>query len=207
MLGLGYAVTSTDTAEILDEAFVHVPGALAESLAAEKAYAARREGASGLVLSFDTIVVHGGELLGKPIDADDARRMLHSLSGGTHEVVTGVAILLPMADEARTFAVTTPVRMRRLTDDDIDRWFAKGEYLGCAGAYNIESHLAEVDADQCFQNVAGLPLCHLYVAMHSPEVAQHTAAPECPVMPCDRVRSARCALGPRLVAGTGCDPG
>ena len=81
-------------------------------------------------------------MLGKPADEADGRRMLRALSGRTHEVITGVALLPPGDPEPSTFAVTTNVRMRELDDDAIAAWLAGGEALGCAGAYNIEAMLA-----------------------------------------------------------------
>ena len=57
--------------------------------------------------------------------------------------------------------------MKALSDCRIDAWMALGEFMGCAGAYNIEGQVAEVTADECYQNVAGLPLCHLYVELRS----------------------------------------
>ena len=54
--------------------------------------------------------------------------------------------------------------MKPLTDCQIQAWMAMGTFMGCAGAYNIEAQVAEVTAEECFQNVAGLPLCHLYRA-------------------------------------------
>ncbi len=151
------------------------------------------------MLGFDTIVLHEGAVLGKPVDLPEAYRMLRELSGGVHEVITGVAVLPPGAIAAETFAVTTPVRMRDLNDEDIDAWAARGELLGCAGAYNIESHLAEVDADQCFQNVAGLPLCNLYLALRRMREVLGIPAPVQPVAACDAARGTRCALGPALM--------
>ena len=201
MLGLEYDVTATDTPEELDTPLAADPPALAAALAAEKALAARESNVRGTVLAFDTIVVHHGELLGKPVDLDDAYRMLRSLSGEQHEVVTGMAVLPPGAPAPETASVTTPVRMRTLATADIDAWAARGELLGCAGAYNLESHLAEVDDDQCFQNVAGLPLCHLYVMLCRMNAELGIATPRSPVAPCDAARGAKCALGPRLVRG------
>ncbi|MBS3956930.1 MAG: septum formation protein Maf [Clostridiales bacterium] len=207
LLGLGYDITAADTPETLDPAFADDPGALAMRLAAAKAHVARNEGARGLILAFDTIVVNSGELLGKPEDEAGGRAMLRSLSGRTHDVVTGVAMLAPASRDAHTFAVATAVRMRALSAAEIDTWLASDEFLGCAGAYNIESCLAEVDADQCFQNVAGLPLCHLYIALAQPEYRALVGDAECPVQRCDAIRHTRCALGPRLVAGAGGDRG
>ena len=203
MLGLAYESVSTDTPEELDTPLAADPPALAATLAAEKAEAARAAGARGPVLAFDTIVVHGDRVLGKPADIPGAYDMLRSLSGVTHTVVTGVAILAPQAEAVEVFSVITPVRMRELTEHDIALWAAHGELLGCAGAYNIESHLAEVDADQCFQNVAGLPLCHLYLALCSMRDDLGIEKPAVPVGPCDAARNACCELGPRLMRELG----
>ena len=124
--------------------------------------------------------------------------MLGALSGRMHAVVTGCAIL-PAGDEGLfAFAVRTPVRMRVLDDDAIAAWTAGDEVLGCAGAYNIEHHLAEVELDQCFQNVAGLPLCHLLREMRAsdPEAAAHMHSP---IAECDASRGVTCTLGPVLL--------
>ncbi len=166
LLGIPAETAAFDTPEDLGSPLAAVPGQLAASIAAEKALAARAAGETGrLVLALDTIVVADGEILGKPVDLPDAYRMLRALSGRTHEVVTGIALLEPKASTPRTFAVTTRVRMRDLTDADIDAWAEKGELMGCAGAYNIEHHLASVAPDECYQNVAGMPLCHLHAAL------------------------------------------
>jgi septum formation protein len=204
-LGIQYALTAVDTAEDLDSPLASDPPALAIALAEEKAQAAaaRQAGASSpdvtsglLILAFDTIVVLGDEVLGKPDDLDDARCMLRALSGQMHDVVTGVAALSQGDSECRTFSVTTPVRMRVLDEKAIESWVAEGELLGCAGAYNIERHLAEVDLDQCFQNVAGLPLCHLYQKLHEWGVAPANVV--APVGTCDLLRGVKCELGPTL---------
>lgn len=199
MLGLEYVTMSTDTAEELDTPLATDPPALAAALSREKALAARAADSGGPVLAFDTIVVHDDRVLGKPADLEEAYEMLRALSGAVHTVVTGVAILPPGSHEPETFSVSTPVRMRELDTSTIDAWAARGELLGCAGAYNIENHLAEVDADQCFQNVAGLPLCHLYLALRRMRDVLGIDDPVTPVGPCDAARGTRCALGPRLI--------
>jgi septum formation protein len=197
-----YDVCATDTPEDMDGPLAADPPALACALAAEKAVAAAQtctgtvSGDAPLVIACDTIVVLDGDVLGKPRDLEDAYRMLRVLSGRTHQVVTGVALMRPGGDAPSTFPVVTPVLMRSLTDDDIRVWADKGELLGCAGAYNIESHLASVALDQCFQNVAGLPLCHLFAAL-SDRGLTHLASPVCA---CDTARRVTCALGPSLVA-------
>lgn len=194
-LGLPVEVTAVDTPEDLSAPLP--PGELAASLAAEKAVAARAAGARGLILAFDTIVVLGGEVLGKPRDRAEARRMLERLRGGTHEVVTGVAMLPADADAPDTFGVTTPVAMCALTDAEIDGWVARDECLGCAGAYNIEHHLARVEDDQCFNNVAGMPLCHVYAALAS---GRYGAFPGLtpPASSCDAALGRACLPGSEL---------
>jgi len=199
-LGLSATATSADTAEDLTRDLG--PTELASFLAAEKALAVRAAGVTAPVLvSFDTIVLDGGAVLGKPVDEADAWRMLRGLAGGTHEVVTGVALLFEGADAPETFAVTTTVSMRTLTDDDIALWVAEGECMGCAGAYNIERHLASVDDGECFQNVAGLPLCHVYRALATAAAdgtldAALASGLTAPVMRCDAALDRSCTLGP-----------
>lgn len=199
-LGLSADVTAVETPEELDSPLAAIPGRLAASIATEKAMAARAaDDTDRLILALDTIVVLDGELLGKPVDLEDAYRMLRALSGRTHEVVTGVALLEPGRETPRTFAVTTRVLMRALTDDDIAAWAEKGELMGCAGAYNIEHHLASVALDECYQNVAGMPLCHLHEAMVSGQIAGVPAGIASPVGACDAALGRACALGPTLV--------
>ncbi len=202
-LGLRAHTLATDTEEDLSQPLE--PQALAIALAAEKALAARASGAVGTLLAFDTIVVHRGSVLGKPSDAEDARRMLRSLSGGVHEVVTGVALHADGAPAPYTFPVVTKVRMRALDDDVIQTWIAEGEALGCAGAYNIERHLASVDDDQCFQNVAGLPLCHVYRELASGVTGEVPDGLTAPVMACDQALGRQCLLGPVVCSGTRVD--
>jgi len=130
--------------------------------------------------------------------------MLRGLSGRTHEVVTGVALLPADATEPHTFSVTTEVQMKPLDDAAMEAWMASGEFMGCAGAYNIEAQVASVTEDECFQNVAGLPLCHLYAALagESGLAAAHDAgAPTSPVAACDGALRRSCRLGPKVTAG------
>lgn len=205
-LGLPFSATSVDTPEDLNSPLAATPPALAISLAAEKAEAVRVSGqaAGMLVLCFDTVVVLDGNVLGKPRDVEDARRMLRGLSGRTHEVVTGVALLPADAAEPHTFSVTTEVQMKSLDDAAMEAWMASGEFMGCAGAYNIEAQVASVTEDECFQNVAGLPLCHLYAALAGEDglAAAHDAdAPTSPVAACDAALGRHCRLGPKVTAG------
>ncbi len=218
-LGLPFDVLAVDTPESLDSPLASMPETLAISLAEEKAAAATElvaaapdtnvstvadESAGTLVMTFDTIVVLDGELLGKPIDETDAWRMLRALSGRTHQVITGCALSRlggETAFETFTFAVTTDVLMADLDDRRIEKWMASGEYLGCAGAYNIEGQVAAVTGSECYQNVAGLPLCHLYAALTSGPASRWPGAPTptSPLERCDEALCRNCLLGPRVI--------
>lgn len=197
-LGTPVRLAAANTAE--DITVPLPPDELACSLAAEKALAVRASAEDGTVLAFDTVVVHDDRVLGKPADRDDARRMLRELSGGTHEVVTGVAVLPVGAATPDTFAVITPVTMRGLPAEAVEAWLEGDEVLGCAGAYNIEHHLASVDDDQCFNNVAGMPLCHVYRELASGRAGAVPAGLTLPVDACDAALGRRCLLGPKVCA-------
>jgi septum formation protein len=197
-LGVPYRTSSADIEE--DLARPLEPPMLARAIAEDKAIAARAaEDGDEIVVTCDTIVVLDGAVLGKPRDLDDAYRMLRALSGRTHEVVTGVALLPPGERTPFSMAVVTKVRMRELTDADIETWAAKGELLGCAGAYNIESHLATVESTECFQNVAGLPLCHLWRALASGKFGEVEGLTS-PCAACEAARGVACELGRELTA-------
>ncbi len=115
------------------------------------------------VLSADTVVwsPEWRRPLGKPRDADDARRMLHALSGKAHEVWTGV--MIRSGDRMSRFAVSTEVRFRRLTDGEIDEYVESGDPLDKAGAYGYQSgacvFVEEIRGD--YYNVVGLPVCRV----------------------------------------------
>lgn len=193
-------MASTDTDEDLSSPLRSVPSVLARSIAADKARDAL-EGAvaQSALVTCDTIVVLDRAVMGKPVDEADAASMLRALSGRTHQVITGVAIVAPGKREPVTFAVTTAVEMRELDEDAIASWIAKGEAMGCAGAYNIEHHLASVTDDECYQNVAGLPLCHLYQRLDRIGVQGLTE----PVAACDEACGRACVLGPRACVTPG----
>ena len=114
-----------------------------------------------VVIGADTVVALDGAILGKPRDADDARRMLRALSGRTNTVWTGVTVL--RSGDCLCHAERTDVRFRALTDDEIERYIATGEPMDKAGAYGAQGYASlfveHLDGD--FFNVMGLPLCAL----------------------------------------------
>lgn len=137
------------------------PRAYVHRLAKEKA--AARAAPGELVLAADTTVVVDGEILGKPDDADDARRMLRSLSGREHQVLTGIALEEPGRGGVSDVAETL-VRMAALTEEEIDWYVATGEPMDKAGAYAIQGlgSLFVEAVDGNHSNVVGLPVPAVY---------------------------------------------
>lgn len=120
-------------------------------------------GLDELVITADTIVYVDGEVLGKPRDKADARRMLRLISGRWHEVITGVTLMT--AAKERSFAVTTRVRFCNLTDDEINRYVESGLPMDKAGAYGIQEWIGYVGVEAIegsYFNVVGLPVQRLY---------------------------------------------
>jgi septum formation protein len=144
------------------------PKSYALRVARDKARAAladcRKSGS--VVLAADTVVVAAGEILGKPVDAAEARRMLKTLSGADHEVHTAVVLLSPTAE--RSEVVTTRVHLLPLSDAEITWYVASGEPEGKAGAYAIQGRAARfIDRiEGSWSNVVGLPIATVYRLMH-----------------------------------------
>ncbi len=139
------------------------PPALAERLAREKADAvARRLGPTPprWVLGADTIVVVDGDVLGKPVDAEDAVRLLGRLLGRTHRVLTGVALVESAGFAASAVVVESRVRMRHADREEIHRYVATGESFDKAGGYAAQGEgrrfIEAIDGSE--SNVIGLPL-------------------------------------------------
>ena len=139
------------------------PGEYALRVARDKArtIAAARPGPAP-ILAADTVVVAAGQILGKPSDDGDAKRMLRLLSGSVHDVLTAI-VFISSAGEAAD-VVTTRVRFVALTEDEIDWYVGTGEPSGKAGAYAIQGHGARfVDwIEGSWSNVVGLPVAPVY---------------------------------------------
>jgi septum formation protein len=138
------------------------PAAYVQSLAYLKAEAAVAAHAlsEGVVLGADTAVALEGEILGKPADPADARRILGRLSGTEHRVLTGLALVdLDRGRRLLAHAVTR-VRMTRMSPEAIDAYVASGEAMGKAGAYAVqETGDRYVEAmEGSLTNVVGLPM-------------------------------------------------
>jgi septum formation protein len=140
------------------------PVAYVERLAREKAGAAAGARLFGLALGADTVVVIDGEILGKPRDKGEARRMLASLRGRWHEVLTGVALVRAEDSRAVVAHERTRVRFAEMSDAEIEWYVATGEPADKAGAYAVQGRAAlfveVIEGD--YWNVVGLPVRLLY---------------------------------------------
>jgi septum formation protein len=139
----------------------------AEAVARLPQYAAPQ---NTLLLGADTTVVApSGEILGKPVDDADAARMLRLLSGATHKVITGVALVA--RDHTEVAAEVTYVTVRTLSDDEIAAYLRTGEAQDKAGAYAIQGYAARwiPRIHGCYFNVVGLPLALVTAMMEGVE--------------------------------------
>lgn len=119
-----------------------------------------------ILLTADTVVVAGGAILGKPHDRDEATAMLRRLSGAEHFVTTGVT--LRTAQRRHSFATTTAVRFRPLTDEEIAHYVDGYRPYDKAGGYGIQEWIGYVAIERIegsFYNVMGLPVQRLYVEL------------------------------------------
>ncbi|MDQ3817942.1 MAG: Maf family protein [Acidobacteriota bacterium] len=163
-VGWPFETMATD----IDETFLEGESAESEvkrlALAKAEAAGARRE-TRALVLGADTTVVVDSEILAKPEDDEDARRMLRLLSGRWHEVLTGVALVRAGEDGRRAVAYErTRVRFGKMSDEEIDWYVRSDEPMDKAGGYAVQGRAAlfieEIRGD--YWNVIGLPIRLVY---------------------------------------------
>jgi nucleoside triphosphate pyrophosphatase len=132
-------------------------------LAVEKSSAIYSQVNEGdVILAADTTVVYQDQILGKPVDPDEAYRMLINLRGNTHQVMTGLSLMQSRTSpENLTALCVTEVTMRWYSDDEIIGYIQTGDPLDKAGAYAIQHSLFNPvkSIEGCFANVVGLPLC------------------------------------------------
>ena len=152
------------TADVDESSNERDPERLAKSLAERKGQAVYQklltDGSDYLslpIISADTVVFCDGEIMGKPVNAADAERMLKKLSGKAHTVTTGICVIsngVPFSS-----AVTTKVFVDELSDSEISAYIASGDPFDKAGAYGIQGifskHIGKIDG--CYFNVVGLP--------------------------------------------------
>ena len=162
-LGLDYVVK---TLPGIDESYPEgLPGEeIPVYIAREKAEAYRAlMKPDELIITADTIVWLDGEVMGKPADEADAKRMLRSLSGKTHQVITGVC--LTTTEKQRSFATVTDVRFAKLSEEEIDFYVKNYKPFDKAGSYGIQEWIGYVGVENIegsYFNVMGLPVQRLY---------------------------------------------
>ena len=165
--GVEFAVHAGDVTEEV------LPGETPEDhvvrLAREKALNVAARVAGRFFIGADTVVVCGGEIMGKPKDGADAERMLWKLSGVAHAVITGFAVYDRERDDAISSAVTTRVIFKSLRDEEIHAYIATGCPFDKAGAYAIQGGAAHMvqRIDGSYTNVVGLPLCEVIEALRT----------------------------------------
>lgn len=144
------------------------PEELVQELAKIKAFdVAERIDDKAVIIGADTVVVHNGQVLGKPKDTDDAVQMIMNLQGDMHYVYTGVSIIIKEADDIRqckTFVSKTKVVVTPVTKKQASAYVSTGESLDKAGAYAIQGGFApyveRIEGD--YYNVVGLPVSAVY---------------------------------------------
>ncbi|HUS69842.1 MAG TPA: Maf family protein [Anaerolineae bacterium] len=169
----------------------------ASVLAEMKALSVARHGPEEIIVAADTLVVLRDQVIGKPTDAASARDTLVALRTGEHQVVTGLAVVLPGASTPSLQAVETRVWMRQYGEEEIASYIDRGEPFDKAGAYAIQD--PEFDPveriEGCYANVMGLPLCHLFTILRDAAVPHSLP----PVAACEGHTGRRCFVAARIL--------
>ncbi|NLC76802.1 MAG: septum formation inhibitor Maf [Clostridia bacterium] len=165
-LGIPFKVSVSKAEENIDRGNL-TPEQLARELALLKAKDVARTLEDGLVIGADTIVVLDDEILGKPKSREEAGRMLHLLSGRSHQVITGLALVEAGGGRVQLTSEVTTVWFRRLDPGEVEWYLDTGEPMDKAGAYGIQGK-GSILVDRiegCYFNVVGLPLTRLYLML------------------------------------------
>ena len=156
-----------------------------------------------LVISADTTVALDGRPLGKPVNGEDAARMLRELRGRPHTVYTGIALWHPQTQSMTTALGESRVWMREYSEKDLRDYVESGDPLDKAGAYAIQhpdfDPVARVEG--CWLNVMGLPLCHLARALAGVGVDVPAYVPGC----CRAFSQRACSVGLWILGGAAID--
>jgi septum formation protein len=167
-LGLAFTVEPSPADEIIPAG--QAPADVVQTLARQKVEPVAACHPQALTLAADTVVVYDGEILGKPADAADARATLRTLSGSTHTVYTGLALMHPAGDLLATDVEATHVTFGRLTSAEIDAYVASGAPMDKAGSYGIQDDTGALFVERIegdYYNVVGLPLRRFYLLLQT----------------------------------------
>jgi septum formation protein len=162
-IGIDFDVVTSNAEEIITRTY---PQDIVCELSCLKAKAvydmlkeSRKDIDNSVIIGADTIVYCDGEILGKPADNDDAYRMIKKISGGVHQVYTGVTFIYK--GNVKSFSEKTDVSVYDMSETEINRYIQTGEAIDKAGAYGIQGAFAAyVNGD--YNNVVGLPVAKLY---------------------------------------------
>lgn len=158
--GIVFEVVSPAYEEPDPSAWASDPISYVEMVSLEKARSVAARFNDRIILGADTTVAVGGHMFGKPADEADARRILSSLAGTTHQVITGVAIVQPETGAQSVRHAITSCRMRPMTKRELDDYISGRGWEGKAGAYGIQDEGDEFVTlvEGSFSNVVGLPV-------------------------------------------------
>ncbi|MDE2312254.1 MAG: septum formation protein Maf, partial [Patescibacteria group bacterium] len=164
-LGLPFAAVASNYREVHHK---HLsPAELVRFLAEGKARAAAGRYRDAIIIGADTVIVHGGKIYGKPKNRLDAKRMLKSLSGKTHRVVTGVVLIDTKSNKILKSVVITKVTLFELNSRGVKNYLDDAHYLDKAAAYAAQEQgaglIKKIQGD--FTNVVGLPLERLKIML------------------------------------------
>jgi len=153
-----------------------------------------------IIIGSDTAVVDGDSILGKPVDEEDAVRMLKRLRGHTHQVLTGVAVYRVRDGQMLTELCVTDVPMRNYSEAEIMSYVQTGDPMDKAGAYAIQHpNFQPVDSMQgCYASVMGLPLCHVMRALRKLNVHPEADLP----LACQTLLNYQCPVSSAILNGS-----
>jgi len=188
------AVSDVDESQVNGETPQEYVSRLAQAKALTAAAKALRE---TIIIGSDTAVVDGNEILGKPKDEENARRMLKQLRGRTHQVFTGMAVYRVDDGSMLTELCVTDVPMRAYSDDEIHAYVKTGDPMDKAGAYAIQHpEFQPVESMHgCYASVMGLPMCHLARTLrklNTPPLADVPSA-------CQKLLNYQCPVSSRIL--------
>lgn len=143
------------------------PKQLAIKIAQQKVNAVKDKINQGIIIGIDTIIVINNRIIGKPKNKADARKILKSLSGKTHKVISGIYILQKPNQRSIKLTETTKVTFRKLADWEIEKYLKTNEPYDKAGAYGIQGRagIFVKKINGCYFNVVGLPINKLLVGL------------------------------------------
>lgn len=172
-------------------------------LAKAKALAIQpRAESEAVIIGSDTTVVDGNEILGKPVDEADAKRMLKQLRGRVHQVYTAIAVLRDGKMVTELSIIDVP--MRNYSDDEIAAYIQTGDPMDKAGAYAIQhAEFKPVPVlEGCFAGVMGLPMCHVLRTLKQFNISTSVDVPSA----CQSLLQYDCKVSPAILSGRGDPP-